>query len=388
MRARHLVLLLCLLGVVMVVVPVVFMTVLVAVQPAVGQSSPSRAGVAVARLPPLARSMLPLVTTRVSERCPELSVVRVLAEVQAESGWNPRAWSADVNGGAAGLLQINQANWVGLGGQSWPSSPPPAEADIFDASTHLTLGIDFLCTNLRAMAEYLQQSGKATDPLDAMSICHIAGCSRVTGSRTGIPVAGEAGCGARCTSLIRRYISNIHRYESEWMSTPKIGGSEGTVPPGVDLDQLSAPTPYVGGPTGCTEPDPTTSGCLTAATANGVGEIQRTFESQIRSAGCWAPRPWNPTSDHPKGRGCDLFPDRSGIFPSGEQLDAGWRIAAWLRVHAEALRVKYVIWQGRYWDPTTGDRGGWGEPYTGGGVYDAKDATGGHYDHIHVSFKE
>ena len=34
----------------------------------------------------------------------------------------------------------------------------------------------------------------------------------------------------------------------------------------------------------------------------------------------------------------------------------------------------------------TSDQGGWGHPYTGGGVYDPNDAVGGHYDHIHVSF--
>jgi hypothetical protein len=168
-----------------------------------------------------------------------------------------------VNGGAAGLLQINQANWVGLGGEGWTSTPPAPDADIFDPSTHLTLGIDFLCTNLRAMTEYLQQSGKATDPLDAMSICHIAGCSRVTGSRTGIPVAGEAGCGGRCASLVRRYLNNIHRYESEWTAAPADRGAVGAVPVDVDLGQSQAPKAYTGGPTGCTEPDPTTSGCLT-----------------------------------------------------------------------------------------------------------------------------
>jgi hypothetical protein len=48
-------------------------------------------------------------------------------------------------------------------------------------------------------------------------------------------------------------------------------------------------------------------------------------------------------------------------------------------------------------DPTTGvdaarlpptDRDGWGRRYTGGGVYDVRTATGGHYDHVHVSFQE
>lgn len=209
MRARYLVLALCLLGVIVVVVPVIFVVVLSAARPAGQQPSVARAGVAVDRLPPLARSMLPLVNDRISKNCPELDAVRVLAEVQAESGWNPRAWSEDVNGGAAGLLQINQANWVGLGGRPWLAVPPTPDADIDDPSVHLTFGIDFLCANLRAMTAHLKQTGKTIDPMDAMSVCHIAGCGRVTGSRTGIPQAGEASCGTRCAELVSRYLNNI-----------------------------------------------------------------------------------------------------------------------------------------------------------------------------------
>jgi hypothetical protein len=388
MRARHLVLLVCLLGVVVFVVPVVFVVVRSAARPVGEQPSVVRAGVAVDRLPPLARSLLSLVTYQIGEKCPELDVVRVLAEVQAESGWNPLAWSEDVNGGAAGLLQINQANWVGLGGQPWPSTPPPSGADINDPSVHLTLGIDFLCANLRAMTAHLQQTGKTIDPMDAMSVCHIAGCGRVTGSSTGIPQAGEANCSARCAGLVSRYLNNIHRFEQDWTATPATQGPAGTLPPGIDVSLLAVPNPYTGGPTGCSVRDPTTEGCVTAATANGINELRRLFGAQIRSAGCFAARPGNPTSDHPQGRGCDVFPDRLGIFPTGEPLTAGWRMAAWLRVHSEALRVKYVIWQGRYWDPRGRDSGGWGTRYTGGGVYDPNDATGGHYDHVHVSFRE
>lgn len=48
-----------------------------------------------------------------------------------------------------------------------------------------------------------------------------------------------------------------------------------------------------------------------------------------------------------------------------------------------------MIWQGRYWDPGVQDQGGsWGSAYTGGGVYDIRNATGGHFDHVHVSFRE
>lgn len=150
--------------------------------------------------------------------------------------------------------------------------------------------------------------------------------------------------------------------------------------------------PYTGTATGCVLPDPTSSGCLTGATAHALDEIGRVFGGyrngpKIRSAGCWDKHAWNPTSDHPKGRACDFFPTRAGTFPAGAELAAGWELANWLRANAAPLHVRYVIWQGRIWTVGRPDDGGWGRPYTGGGIYDPHDATGGHFDHVHVSFQ-
>lgn len=165
--------------------------------------------------------------------------------------------------------------------------------------------------------------------------------------------------------------------------------SKDTAPPATTTGPAA---PFTGGPAGCVVPDPTTpSGCLTAATAHALSEIDRVFGGYrngptILSAGCWDKHLWNPTSDHPKGRACDLFIGKAGTFPTGAPLDRGWELANWLRGNAAALRVKYVIWQGRIWQADTNrDNGGWGTKYTGGGIYDPTDATGGHYDHLHVS---
>ncbi len=49
------------------------------------------------------------------------------------------------------------------------------------------------------------------------------------------------------------------------------------------------------------------------------------------------------------------------------------------------LHISYLIWQGRYWPPSTPDEDGWGRAYSGGGIYDVNDPTGGHYDHVHLS---
>lgn len=151
------------------------------------------------------------------------------------------------------------------------------------------------------------------------------------------------------------------------------------------------PAAYTGGSTGCVLHDPTTTGCLTGATAHALTEIDRAFGGYrkgptILSAGCWDAHAWNPTSDHPKGKACDFFFGKAGTFPAGAELAHGWELANWLRANATALRVSYVIWQGRIWLAGRGDVGGWGSKYTGGGIYNAQDATGGHYDHVHVSF--
>jgi hypothetical protein len=45
--------------------------------------------------------------------------------------------------------------------------------------------------------------------------------------------------------------------------------------------------------------------------------------------------------------------------------------------------VNYVIWGGRVWSSARASQG-W-RPYTGGGIYNPSDATGGHHDHIHLS---
>ena len=96
----------------------------------------------------------------------------------------------------------------------------------------------------------------------------------------------------------------------------------------------------------------------------------------IRSAGCWDRHAWNPRSDHPQGRACDLFATQTG--PVRRRRRARRRLAhrALVPRPRRSLQVKYVIWQGRYWDPRVADQDGWGRRYSGGGVYDVRDATG------------
>ena len=329
------------------------------------------ATVSTAALPALARDLLPDVEAIRAADCPQLPLVWLLAEVQAESGWDPHAYSS---AGAAGLLQMRPASWTQATGQNgWdPAVGPAVSHPVFDPRRHLAAAVPWMCGHLRAMADYLQHNPKPVSPLDALAVCHIAGCSRVTGSATGIPSAGEAGCGADCARQVRSYLDTIHRWVEQYARPDPTRGS------GVAATAAA----YVGANIGCVVPDPTgTGGCITEATAWMLAQAQAAFPAT--PATCWDAHPWNPTSDHPQGKACDFTFGRIGSFPGPADTARGWSMAQWLRGNAGPLHVSYLIWQGRIWSAQRADQG-W-RAYTGGGVYDPTDPTGGHYDHVHVS---
>ncbi|MCW2722697.1 hypothetical protein [Pseudonocardia sp.] len=362
---------------------------LVGTPAAVAADPPASSGVDAAALPAPARESLPLITDLTATTCPELPPLWVVAQVQAESGWDA-GLHADTAGGAAGLYQFGQRAWIAAGGAAWPSDPPPADAPALSADAHLRVAVPWICANLRAVTAHLKAAKKTAAPLDAMLVCHIAGCGRVTGSRTGIPAAGQAGCAERCAQVIARYIHAVH-VNLERFAAPVAPAAAPAPAPA----PAATPAAWTGGSTGCRPPDPTRKdGCLTGAARHGLEAVAAAFGDWtdgplIHSTGCWDAHAWNPGSDHSKGRACDFMVTRPGTFAAGAELDHGWTIAKWLRTNAGPLAVKYLIWQGRYWDPgTTDDAGSWGTRYTGGGVYDVRDATGGHYDHVHVSFRE
>jgi hypothetical protein len=359
-------------------------------------------GIAAAALPALARQSLPLISDLTASSCPELPPLWVVAQVQAESGWDAGQRS-DQSGGVAGLYQLDQASWVAAGGSPWASDPPADAAAVLAPQEHLRVAIPWVCANLRAVTAHLMATGKPTAPLDAMLVCHVAGCARVTGSRTGIPTPGEAGCDERCVQLIQRYVAAVHEDLSRFAeplsadAAPSLfaqGARRSAATGAVQRPTTTIATAWLGGATGCTPPDPTSNGCLTGATRHGLEAVSATFGgwrggSVVHSAGCWDRHAWNPSSDHSRGKACDFMVTRPGTFAKDAELAGGWKVAEWLRANAGPLQVKYVIWQGRYWDPGVhDDPGNWGTRYTGAGIYDVRTATGGHYDHVHASFLE
>jgi hypothetical protein len=341
-----------------------------------------------AALPALARRMAPTVDRLQSKICPELPQVWVYAEVMAESSWNPRAWSSDSNGGAGGLYQMGYPAWVSVEGDpgTWKQgTKPPSNHPLWEPESNLRAGMTFACGHLRQMTRYLaKHPEKEIGPLDAMAVCHVAGCGRVTSSASGIPTPGEVGCGQTCVNTIHAYLKNIHRYvEAFGGGDTATAGKAGPIPVAVNIP--GPPARYRGGATGCTKDDPTGGKCLTGATAHGYREIMKKWPSW-GSVSCQEPR--GDGGGHPQGRACDFAPGATGKRPTPPQLSQGWALAGWLRAHASELDVEYIIWQGRIWNlnrPQDED-GGWGRKYKSG-LSDPNTITGGHYDHVHVSFQ-
>lgn len=125
--------------------------------------------------------------------------------------------------------------------------------------------------------------------------------------------------------------------------------------------------------------DPTgTGGLVTPRTAAWVALARKNLGTLSMS--CWDAHVWNPTSDHPRGKACDVMVGADARKSSPARA-RGDQIANWAIKTAGQTGVRYVIWYGKIWSAR---RGTW-IPYNGGGVYDPTDATGGHFDHVHVS---
>lgn len=93
-------------------------------------------------------------------------------------------------------------------------------------------------------------------------------------------------------------------------------------------------------------------------------------------------RPASVDRDHQEGRAVDAMVEN---YTSAEGKALGQRMADWVVAHADALGVKYVIWDAKIWTRQgdgVGKPGSWG-PYThpDGNTND----TVAHRDHVHVS---
>jgi peptidoglycan DL-endopeptidase CwlO len=123
----------------------------------------------------------------------------------------------------------------------------------------------------------------------------------------------------------------------------------------------------------CSEPDPTTSGCITPRTLHALKEAQR--NGFRRHASCY--RPGGPY-EHPKGRACDFSARRYGFGGDayGDEKLYGNNLMAFFVRNADRLGVLYVIWYRQIWLPATGWRA-YGAAYG--------DPSSDHTNHVHLS---
>ncbi|MBB2945150.1 septal ring factor EnvC (AmiA/AmiB activator) [Actinoplanes lutulentus] len=130
-----------------------------------------------------------------------------------------------------------------------------------------------------------------------------------------------------------------------------------------------------GSGSGCSEPDPTSGGCLTPRTLHALKQAQS--DGFKRYVHCF--REQN-SGEHPKGRACDFAADKNGFGgdATGASKTYGNNLANYFINNADALDVLYVIWYRRIWLPSSG----W-KSYSGAGG----DPSSDHTNHVHLSVR-
>jgi hypothetical protein len=92
----------------------------------------------------------------------------------------------------------------------------------------------------------------------------------------------------------------------------------------------------------------------------------------ITNIGGYRPEGSISSSDHPKGLALDVM--------VGDNFALGERVSAWAIQNARDLKIKYIIWYNRSWNP---ERGTWAHyNHPSGGT----SKTLRHEDHVHISF--
>ena len=126
---------------------------------------------------------------------------------------------------------------------------------------------------------------------------------------------------------------------------------------------------------GCTQKDPTTSGCLTPRTLHALKQAQA--DGFTRYVACF--REQN-SGEHPKGQACDFAAEKNGFggVASGGDKTYGTRLANYFISNSSRLGVLYVIWFKRIWLPSSG----WKAYSRGNG-----DPSSDHTNHVHLSVR-
>ncbi|KOX12397.1 hypothetical protein [Nocardiopsis sp. NRRL B-16309] len=142
----------------------------------------------------------------------------------------------------------------------------------------------------------------------------------------------------------------IERYEEEQVPEEPEGGVSGTIPESVKGWGFDGATPR-----------------MAAIRDEVILSVGVPYE-----VGCAR----NSADDHGTGQACDFMVAVIGTHPSAGNRSTGNAIAQYAIDNAGRLGVKYVIWEQRIWQPSSGQ---WVAMSDRGSV------TENHYDHVHIS---
>ena len=175
--------------------------------------------------------------------CPVITPPVIAAQIEAESGWDPRAGSG---AGAQGIAQFMPATWasVGLDGDG------DGKADVWNAHDAIWTQGHYMC-NLVSQVESAKKSGRVQgDTLQLALAAYNAGMGSVLSSG-GIPPYSET------QAYIKRIMGLIPKYAAK--SGPASGGTAGSLQPPlkmqadgrhVDVAAMGISFTYYGGPSG------------------------------------------------------------------------------------------------------------------------------------------
>lgn len=311
--------------------------------------------------------------------CDEVTPSIIAAQLHQESGFDPNVQSG---AGAQGIAQFMPGTWASVG----KDGDGDGKAYFFNPADAIATQGQYMCDDVAAVKSYLKAGKVSGDPLDLALSAYNGGLGLVL----------QAGGVASATSS---YVSSIKANAANFVFTPDISGS-GTAgsadtsaqqsaaslvnAPAYDGTTLPAETKSITDPT----PGAEAGGMVTARMYTLITTVEKTYPAIDTAAlYCWDAHTFNPQSDHPQGRACDIpfygctFGDASRTTSPTTGTEAGNAAANWLVANAAKYGIHYVIWRGQIWYATTGT---W-QTYTGAAGSDPSTCSGGHYDHIHVS---
>ncbi|MCI7456328.1 lytic transglycosylase domain-containing protein [Actinomyces urogenitalis] len=305
--------------------------------------------------------------------CEEVTPSVIAAQLAAESGFDPNAGSS---AGAQGIAQFMPSTWASAG----MDGDGDGHADILNPHDAIWTQGNYMCGQVALVKQYLAAGRISGGVLELTLAAYNAGMGAVLGAG-GIPPYRET----------QQYVSSIIAAMASYV-VQYSGGGAGAAQ---SADALVAGPAYDAsgfGPELASLPDPTPGnqarGGITPRLNFVVSQVMATYPQIVNPAlYCWDAHTFNPTSDHSRGRACDIpfygctFGDPGRAADPTTGALAGNAAANWLVANASQWGIKYVIWNGQIWFATTGT---W-QTYTGAPGSDPTTCAGGHYDHIHVS---